>query len=97
MGGVTGRYNGIQRRFGGWYVEWCSISCKVEGWVVEESQVGLVVSPRAGDSHKVGGEFVEDQFQLLMRRLPLDTCQDRMWHLGLDTVGGHSIGHGCSI
>ncbi len=29
-------------------------------------QVALVVSPRAGDSHKVGGEFAEDQFQLLM-------------------------------
>ncbi len=30
----------------------------------------LAVSPRAGDSHKVGGEFAEDQFQLLMCRFP---------------------------
>ncbi len=61
MGGGAGRDNGIQRRFGGWDVKWCSILCKVEGWVLEQSQVALV-SPRAGDSHKVGGEFVEDQF-----------------------------------
>jgi hypothetical protein len=59
--------------------------------------VALVVSPRAGDSHKVGSEFTEDQFQLLMCWFPSDTCQDRMRHLGLDAVGGHSIGHGCSI
>jgi hypothetical protein len=57
----------------------------------------LCCVPRAGDSHKVDGEFAEDQFQLLMHWFPLDTCQDRMWHLDLDTVGGHSIGHGCSI
>ncbi len=62
MGGGAGRYNKIQRRFGSWDIEWCSILCKVEGWVLEESQVALVVSPRAGDSHKVGGEFAEDQF-----------------------------------
>ncbi len=55
-GGGAGRYNRIQRRFGG------SILCKVEGWVLEESQVALFVSPRAGDSHKVGAEFAEDQF-----------------------------------
>jgi hypothetical protein len=59
MGSGAGRYNGIQRRFGSWYVEWCSITCKVKGWVLEESQVALVV---ARDSHKVGGEFTEDQF-----------------------------------
>jgi hypothetical protein len=35
--------------------------CKVEGWVLEEYQVDLVVSPRAGDSHMVEGEFAEDQ------------------------------------
>ncbi len=61
MGGGAGRLNGIQRRFGGRDVKWCSI-LRVEGWVLEESQVAIVVSPRAGDSHKVGGEFVEDQF-----------------------------------
>jgi hypothetical protein len=66
MGSGTGRDNGIQRRFGGWDVKWYSILCKVEGWVLkEESQVALIVSPRAGDSHKVGGELVEDQFSCL--------------------------------
>jgi hypothetical protein len=40
----------------------------VEGWVLEESQVALVVSPRAGDRHKVGN--AEDQFQLLMCGFP---------------------------
>ncbi len=58
----AGRYNGIQRRFGWRHVEWSFTLCKVEGWVLEESQVqvAIVVSPRAGDSHKVGGEFAED-------------------------------------
>ncbi len=51
MGGGAGRDNWIQRRFGGWDVKWCSILCKVEGGVLEQSQVALVVSPRAGDSH----------------------------------------------
>jgi hypothetical protein len=38
--------------------------------------VAFVVSPRAGDSHKVGGEFAEDQFQLLICWLLEDMCQD---------------------
>jgi hypothetical protein len=59
--------------------------------------VAFVVSPRAGDSHQVGGEFAEYQLQLLMCRLPKDTCQDRMQHLCLDTVGRQSIRYGCSI
>ncbi len=59
--------------------------------------MAFVVSPRAGDSHKIGSEFAEDYFQLLMFWLPKDTCQDRMWHLCLDTVGRNSIRHGCSI
>jgi hypothetical protein len=62
MGGGAGKDNEIRRRFGSWDVKWCSILCKVEGWVLEKSQVALVVFPRAGDSHKVGGEFTEDQF-----------------------------------
>ncbi len=59
--------------------------------------MALVVSPMAGDSHWVGGEFAEDQFQLFMCWFSSDMCQDRMCHLGLDAVGGHSIGYGCSI
>jgi hypothetical protein len=74
MGDGAGRYNRIRRRFSCRYVELSSISCKVEGWVLEESQVALVVSPRAGDSHKVAGEFTEDQFELLVCRFPQDTC-----------------------
>ena len=70
MGSGANRYNGIQRRFGCRYVKACSILCKVEGWVLEESQVSLLVSLRAGDSHKVGSEFAEDQFQLLMCQFP---------------------------
>ncbi len=70
MGGGAGRYNRVQRRFGCWYIEWCSILCKVEGWVLEESQVALVVYPRAGDSHNVCGEIAEDQFKLLMCWFP---------------------------
>jgi hypothetical protein len=62
MGGGASRDNRIRRRFCGWDVKWRSILCKVEGWVLEDSQVALVVSPRAGDSHKVGIEFAEDQF-----------------------------------
>ncbi len=53
--------------------------------------MAFVVSPRAGESQKVGSEIGEDQFQLLMCWFSLDTCQDRMWHLGLDAVGGHSL------
>jgi hypothetical protein len=60
MGSGAGRYNGIQRRFGWWDVKRSSILWEVEGWVLEESQVAFVVSPRAGDSHMVGGEFTED-------------------------------------
>ncbi len=59
--------------------------------------MAFVVSARAGDSHKVGGEFAKNQLQLLMCRLSEDTCQDRMRHLCLDTVSGNSIRHGCSI
>ncbi len=62
IAGGAGRDNWIRRRFGGWDVEWGSISCKVEGRVLGQSQVALVVSPRAGDSHQVGSEFAWDQF-----------------------------------
>ncbi len=39
-----GGYNGIQRRFGGWDVEWCSILCKVEGWVLDSPRWPLLCS-----------------------------------------------------
>ncbi len=45
MSGGTGRDNWIQRRIGSWDVKWGSILCKVEGRVLEQSQVALVVSP----------------------------------------------------
>jgi hypothetical protein len=97
MGNGAGMDNWIQRRFGGWDVEWGYISCKVKGRVLEQSQLALVVSPRAGGSHQVSSEFAHDCFELLMPWFPLDMRQDGMWHLGLDTFGRHSIGHGCSI
>jgi hypothetical protein len=59
--------------------------------------VALVVSPRARDSHQVGGEFLQDHFEWFMHQFPSDMPQDRMWHLGLDTIGSHSIGQGCPI
>jgi hypothetical protein len=69
----------------------------MEGRVLEQSQMALVVSPRAEGSHQVGNEFMQDHFELFMHWLLLDTHQDGMWYLGLDTIGRHSIGHGCSI
>ena len=73
MGSGANRYNGIQRRFGCRYVKGCSILCNVEGWVLEESQVAFVVSPRAGDSHKVGSDFRRISFSCLCLDSPR-TC-----------------------
>ncbi len=47
------------------------------------------MSPRAGDSHQVGGEFPKDHFNLLMRWFPLDVCEGGVRRLGLYTVGGN--------
>ncbi len=33
------------------------------------------MSPRAGNSHQVSGEFPKDHFDLLMGRFPLDMCE----------------------
>jgi hypothetical protein len=54
---------------------------------------GGSLSPRAGDSHQVGGEFPKDHFDLLMHLFPLDTYEGGVWHSGLYTVGGNSIQH----
>ena len=51
------------------------------------------MSPRAGDSHQVGGEFLNDQFYLLMHWFPFDACEGGVRHLGLYTVGRNSIRH----
>jgi hypothetical protein len=51
------------------------------------------MSPRAEDSHQVGGEFLKDHFDLLMHWFPLDACEGRVRHLGLYTVGRDSIRH----
>jgi hypothetical protein len=59
--------------------------------------MALLVAPRAGHSHEVGGELAEHDFDLLVRRLSLDACEGGVRHLGLDTIGGHSIGHGGSV
>ncbi len=57
--GTTGYEGGL--------VERGSIACKVKGRVLKQSQVTLVVSSKAGDSHQVGGEFAQDYFELFMR------------------------------
>jgi hypothetical protein len=73
MGGGAGRDNGIQRRFGGWDVEWCSILCKVEGWVLEESQVALVVSQGQETAIKLAVSLQRINFSCLCIGSP-QTC-----------------------
>ncbi len=51
------------------------------------------MSPRTRDCHQVGGEFLNDQFYLLMCWFPLYACEDEVQHLGLYTVGRNSIQH----
>ena len=89
--------DGIGRRFGSGNGEWGAVARFVDDRILEESKMALVVAPGAGHSHEVGGEFAEHDFDLLVRRFALDACEGGVWHLGLDTIGGHSIGHGGTV
>ena len=47
-----------------WYVKRSSVVRQVDGWILEESQMSLAVTPRTGNSHEVGGEFPDDHIYL---------------------------------
>ena len=87
----------IGRRFGRGNGECGAVVRLVDSRILEESEMALLVAPRAGHSHEVGGEFPEHNLDLFVRRLSLDACEGGVRHLGLDTIGGHSIGHGGSV
>ena len=53
----------------------------------------LVVTPRSGNSHEVGGEFLDDHLHLFVYRFPEDSCERGVQHLCLDAVRGHCVGH----
>ena len=87
--GGSDRNDKIGRRFGGRNVESGAVARLIDGRILEEAEMALLVPPWAGNSHEVGGEFPEHDF--------LDTCEGGVQHLGLDTVGGDSIQHVDSI
>ncbi len=55
--------------------------------------MSLVVTPRTGNSHEVGGEFPGDHLHLFVCRFPKDSCERRVQHLCLDAVRGYRVGH----
>ncbi len=51
------------------------------------------MSPRAGDSHQVGGEFPKDHFDLLMRQFPVRVgCGIQAFTLLAETVSNIVLG-----
>jgi len=55
--------------------------------------MSLVVTPRTGNSHEVGGEFPNDHLFLFMCRFPKDSCERGVRHLRLDAVCEYCVGH----
>jgi hypothetical protein len=43
--------------------------------------MSLVVTPRTGNSHEVGGEFPYDHLYLFVCRFPKDSCERGVRHL----------------
>ena len=80
------RDDGVSWRFSRWDGEHSSVLSQVDGRILKQPEVTLVVTPRTGNSHEVGGKFPNYHLDLLVGRFPKDTCQDHMWHLGLDAV-----------
>jgi hypothetical protein len=76
-------------QFIGWDGEWCPIASKVDGWILEEAQVALAVSPGTGGCHEIYSEFAEGIFDLFMGWFSQDSSQDGMRHLSIDTIGGN--------
>ena len=95
--GGANRNDGIGRRFGVGNGECNAVARLVDGRILEEAEMALFMPPWTGNSHEHGSEFPEHDFHLLVRRFSLDACEGWVRHLGLDTVGGDSIQHGCSI
>ena len=53
----------------------------------------VIVTPRTGNSHEVGGEFPDDHLYLFVSRFPKDSCEHGVRHLHLDAVRGYRVGH----
>ena len=80
-----------------WFICWdgkcCPVANQVDGRILKESQMSLVVTPRTGNSHVVGGEFPYDHLHLLVCGFPKDSCEHGVRHLGLDAVRRYRVGH----
>ncbi len=74
--GGSDRNDKIGRRFGGRNVESGAVARLIDGRILEEAEMALLVPPWAGNCHEVGGEFPEHNFYLFVRRSPLTRVRE---------------------
>ena len=72
---------------GCWDGEPCPVASQVDVRILKESSMSLVVTPRTGISHEVGGEFPYDH--LYFPRTGVTMGCD----IGLFAVRGYHVGH----
>jgi hypothetical protein len=74
----TGWDDWVGWSFNMWDVECLPVACQVDGWILKKAKMSLAVSPWTGNSHEVGGQFVDDHLDLLMGGFAEDTYEDGM-------------------